>query len=105
MSTRRILTISKPCATGFLLSQGSKSRRHSGEPPELCALVLADRLAKAAGPEVARTWLARVAYTPTAPRDPLGGPLAVDLATRGVLPVESLPAELRASFQRARAAE
>ena len=74
-------------------------------PPELCALVFAHRLAIASGPEIARAWLARVTRTPMPARDPLGGPLAVDLATRGVLPVIDLPAELRASAQRARALE
>jgi hypothetical protein len=75
------------------------------QPPEICALVLADRLATASGTEVARTWLAKITRTPMPPRDPLAGALAVDLATRGVLPVESLPADLRASVQRARASE
>jgi hypothetical protein len=40
-----------------------------------------------------------------AAHDPLGGPLAVDLATRGILPIVEVPPELRASVQRARAAE
>lgn len=75
------------------------------QPPELCALVFADRLATAAGSEVARTWLARITRVPMAPHDPIGGPLAVDLATRGVLGVAELPPELRASFQRAHASE
>jgi hypothetical protein len=75
------------------------------QPPELCALVFADRLATAAGADVARTWLARITRIPMAPRDPIGGPLAVDLATRGVLGVAELPPDLRASFQRARASE
>ena len=43
--------------------------------------------------------------TPMAARDPLAGPLAVDLAARGVLPVADLPAELRAAVARARASE
>ena len=77
----------------------------SDQPPEICALVFADRLAVASGTEVARTWLARVTRTPMAARDPLAGPLAVDLAARGVLPVTDLPVELRASVQRARAPE
>jgi hypothetical protein len=75
------------------------------QPPELCALVFADRLATAAGSDVARQWLARITRTPMAARDPLGGPLAKDLADRGVLPVTDLPAELRASAPRARASE
>lgn len=75
------------------------------QPPELCALVFADRLATAAGAEVARQWLARITRTPMVGRDPLGGPLAKDLAERGVLPVTDLPAELRASSPRARASQ
>jgi hypothetical protein len=74
-------------------------------PPELCALVFADRLATSAGAEIARVWLAKVDRAPMAAHDPLAGPLAVDLATRGVLPVDSLPVDLRASVQRARASE
>ncbi|MDB4934866.1 MAG: Tetratricopeptide 2 repeat protein [Labilithrix sp.] len=75
------------------------------QPPEICALVFADRLASAAGSDVARQWLARITRTPMPPRDPLAGPLALDLASRGVLPVADLPADLRASVQRAHAAE
>jgi len=75
------------------------------QPPEICALVFADRLAVAAGTEVARAWLARITRTPMAARDPLAGPLAIDLAARGVLPVADLPAELRAAVVRAHAAE
>ena len=74
-------------------------------PPEICALVFADRLATSAGAEVARGWLVETERTPMALLDPLAGPLAVDLATRGVLSAESLPEDLRASFQRARASE
>jgi hypothetical protein len=73
------------------------------QPPEICALVFADRLAMAAGSDIARQWLARIARTPMAPHDPLAGPLAVDLAARGILPVADLPADLRASAQRAHA--
>ena len=75
------------------------------QPPEICALVFADRLATAAGPEIAKAWLARITRTPMAAHDPLAGPLAVDLASRGVLPIADLPADLRASLQRARASE
>lgn len=75
------------------------------QPPELCALVFADRLATAAGSDVARQWLARITRTPMSARDPVAGPLAVDLAARGVLPVADLPVELRASAQHARASE
>ena len=79
--------------------------RASDQPPEICALIFADRLAAAAGTEVARAWLAHITRTPMAAHDPLAGPLAVDLAERGVLPITELPAELRASAHRAHAAE
>jgi tetratricopeptide (TPR) repeat protein len=65
------------------------------DAPELCALVLADRLATAAGIDVARSWLDRVARRPLAPHDPLGGPIAVDLAARGVLQESALVPETR----------
>lgn len=55
-------------------------------PPEICALVLADRIASAAGPEVAREWLARIERTPMAAHDPIGAALTKDLIARGVLP-------------------
>ncbi|MCL2776399.1 MAG: hypothetical protein FWD73_00235 [Polyangiaceae bacterium] len=55
------------------------------ESPEICALVFADRLARLAGVEIARSWLDRVGRVPMAPHDPLGGPLLVDLAARGVV--------------------
>jgi hypothetical protein len=75
------------------------------QPPEICALVFADRLAATSGTAVARGWLARVTRTPMTPNDPLAGPLAVDLASRGVLPVADLPLELRAVVQRVRASD
>jgi hypothetical protein len=64
-------------------------------PPALCALLMADRLALAGGAEAARSWLAAVAPSALPPHDPVGGPIAVDLAARGVLPESALPAELR----------
>lgn len=79
--------------------------RVTDQPPELCALVLADRMATASGVEAARVWLARIVRTPMPKGDPLAGPLAVDLASRGVLPAAELPAELRSAAQRARATE
>ena len=54
-------------------------------PPELCAFVYADRLAVFSGAEAARTWLARTPRTPRSAVDPLGDPLAADLAARGIL--------------------
>ncbi|MBX3189307.1 MAG: hypothetical protein KF819_19945, partial [Labilithrix sp.] len=65
----------------------------SDQPPELCALLFADRLAIAAGNEAARAWLARITFTPMAAHDPLAGPLATDLVARGILPPRVGPAE------------
>lgn len=64
-------------------------------PAAVCVLVLAERLAAVANEETARVWAARVAPAPMAPHDPVAGPLAVDLAARGVIPETSLPLELR----------
>lgn len=105
------VTEADPGASGAAMVKASLQGVTSGfahvtdQPPELCALVFADRLATAVGADVARQWLARITRTPMSSRDPVAGPLAVDLAVRGVLPVTDLPAELRASAQRARAAE
>ncbi len=75
----------------------------TGTPPSICAFVFADRLATSAGTEAARTWLAQIARAPMPAHDPLAGPLAVDLAARGVLPATLLPPALRAAVQRGRA--
>jgi hypothetical protein len=105
------VTEADPGASGAAMVKASLQGVTSGfahvtdQPPELCALVFADRLATAVGTDVARQWLARITRTPMSGRDPVAGPLAVDLAARGVLPVTDLPPELRASAQHARAAE
>ena len=104
------VTEADPGASGAAMVKASLQGVTSGfahvtdQPPELCALVFADRLATAVGADVARQWLARITRTPMSARDPVAGPLAVDLAARGVLPVTDLPPELRASAQHARAA-
>lgn len=105
------ITDADPGASGAAMVKASLEGKTAGfahvtdQPPELCALVFADRLATAVGLDVARQWLARITYTPMSSRDPVAGPLAVDLAARGVLPVTDLPPELRASAQHARASE
>jgi hypothetical protein len=53
------------------------------------------RLATAGGVDAARAWLAKIPRRPMPPHDPVGGPLAVDLAARGVLGPSELRAELR----------
>lgn len=56
------------------------------QPPELCALVFADRLAQQSNVETARAWLAKVTRTPMPERDPLAIALATSLAAKGILP-------------------
>jgi tetratricopeptide (TPR) repeat protein len=81
---------------------GSSKSHHPGdvlvkvgdEAPEICALVLADRIAESAGADAARTWLSKVSRRAMAAHDPLAGPLAVDLAARGVLGPSELGQEL-----------
>jgi hypothetical protein len=105
------VTAADPGASGAAMVKASLAGATTGfahvtdQPPELCALVFADRLATAAGADVARQWLGRITRTPMSSRDPVAGPLAVDLAARGVLPVSDLPPDLRASAQHARASE
>lgn len=91
--------------TGAAKARADVLARITDQPPELCALVFADRLAAAAGADVARQWLARITRTPMSARDPLGGPLARDLAARGVLPMTNLAAEARPPSPSARASE
>jgi hypothetical protein len=69
--------------------------RPNDEPPAACALALVDRIAVVAGGEVGRAWLSRVGFAKMSPHDPLVGPLAVDLAARGVVRGEDLPIEQR----------
>lgn len=64
-------------------------------PAAACVFVMAERIAALDTSESARQWAARVAPLPMAPHDPVTGPLAVDLAARGVIPEETLPLELR----------
>ncbi|MDF2696275.1 MAG: Tetratricopeptide 2 repeat protein [Labilithrix sp.] len=67
-------------------------------PAAACVLVLAERLAALGGIDAARPWAARVLSAggaPLAPHDPVTGPLAVELAARGVIEERGLPLELR----------
>jgi tetratricopeptide (TPR) repeat protein len=68
---------------------------HNDSPPEACALVLADVIASTSNADTARAWLTRVQRTPMAPLDPVIGPLAVELAARGVLTPEELAIDQR----------
>lgn len=67
----------------------------SDRPAAACVLAMAERIAALGGTEVARVWAQRVAPAPMAPHDPVTGPLAVDLAARGVIDGSGLPLELR----------
>ncbi len=64
-------------------------------PAAACVLVMAERLAAFGDAESARVWAKSVAPAPMAPHDPVTGPLAVDLAARGVIEENGLPLELR----------
>ncbi|MBX3205980.1 MAG: hypothetical protein KF764_12990 [Labilithrix sp.] len=81
-----------PASGAFALPRGKDT---TDRPSAACVLVLAERLAALDTPETARLWAARVAPAPMAPHDPVTGPLAVDLAARGVIPEAALPLELR----------
>lgn len=64
-------------------------------PSAACVLVMAERLAALGDAESARAWAERVSPAPMVPHDPVTGPLAVDLAARGVIDERGLPLELR----------
>lgn len=93
------------CAAMVLLSLAARDEGASGalarateptdRPAASCVLALADRLAVVGDVAAARAWAERVSPAPLAAHDPLTGPLAVDLAARGVIPDSSLPLELR----------
>ncbi|MEZ4261290.1 MAG: hypothetical protein R3B36_19595 [Polyangiaceae bacterium] len=62
--------------------------------PSACALVLARRLAADAGDAAATAWLAELRVEPLVDADATVGPLAVELAARGVLAESALPPAL-----------
>jgi len=76
-------------------SDRGRGKAPSDRPAAACVLVMAERLAALGGTESARVWAQRVAPAPMAPHDPVTGPLAVDLAARGVIDERGLPLELR----------
>jgi hypothetical protein len=79
----------KPPASGELLRSPPSDR------PAACVLVFAERLAATGNAEAARIFASRVEAAAMAPHDPVAGPLAVELAARGIVPEASLPLELR----------
>ncbi len=82
-------------ATSGAHEQARSFVRVTDEPPALCALLVADRLAAAAGTEVAQSWFLRVRHSKAALHDPLTTNLEVELAARGVLPPSALAPEGR----------
>jgi len=69
-----------------LAGKGEARPAASTPVPEACALVLASTLARSAGKEQARSWLAGVPRIPRAAADPLLAPVIADLSARGVIP-------------------
>ncbi len=118
-SLAREVTAADPSASGAqMVTRALAFFEHTGRreslavtshPPEICALVFASSLALSAGTQVANQWLRTFDSAPMAAHDPLAGALATALVERGVLSVESLPANARsrrsAPFQPARASE
>lgn len=90
---------------GALASRGAKGEgtkdvrglvvRSGAVAPAAAVFAFADRLAVVAGPEAAREWLARVTFVPAPPHDPIVGPLAVELAARGIVAASELDPEQR----------
>lgn len=80
----------KPPAAEDLLKSAPSDR-----PAAACVFVVAERLAATGNAEAARIFASRVGAAPMAPHDPVTGPLAVELAARGIIPEASLPLELR----------
>ena len=69
--------------------------RVTDEPPEICALLLAERLATTTSAEIARDWFLQIGKTRMPAGDPLAGPLAVNLAARAIVPDGDLTTDLR----------
>jgi len=65
--------------------------RATDRPPEICALVFAERLASTTTSDLARDWLTRIERTPMPAHDPIGVALSKDLVARGVLPRPDAP--------------
>jgi hypothetical protein len=96
------------CANMVLLALAARGVRPDAEFPRLkpqastdrpaaaCVLVVAERLVALSGLVAARLFVSRAGETAAmAPHDPVTGPLAVDLAARGVVNEAALPLELR----------
>ena len=61
---------------------------------DACVLVVTERLAAMGNNDGAKIWARRMGLR-VAPEDPVTGPIAVDLAARGILAVNDLPTSLR----------
>ena len=83
------------CAEMTAIATSQKIRVHATDHgADTCVLVVAERLAAMGNHDAARVWARRMGVT-VAPQDPVTGPVAVDLAARGVLAVNDLPTALR----------
>lgn len=65
-----------------------------GAGADACVLVVAERLAAMGNADAARVWARRMGIS-VSPQDPVTGPVAVDLAARGILALNELPTALR----------
>lgn len=86
---------SAACATMAAVAAGQKLRvRSSAGAADACVLAVASRLAATGNVAAATSWTRQLGVV-VAPRDPVTGPVAVDLAARGVLAAGTLPTALR----------
>ena len=82
------------CATMAAVAAGQKLRvRSAAGGADACVLVVAGRLAATGNVAAATAWTRRMGVV-VAPRDPVTGPIAVDLAARGILAASVLPPAL-----------
>ena len=83
------------CAEMTAIALSGKVRVRVAAPAaDACVLVVAERLAATGNTDAARVWARRMGVS-VAPQDPVTGPVAVDLAARGLLALNELPTSLR----------
>lgn len=83
------------CAEMTAIASSRRIRvRVAGHGADACVLVVAERLAGMGNNDGAKVWARRMGVT-VAPQDPVTGPVAVDLAARGIVAVNELPTSLR----------
>jgi hypothetical protein len=91
-----------PSSRSKVLPASKTNEPKSDRPAAACVLAMADRLAAFTSAEVGRVWVTNVGLSSgttkglvMAPHDPVTGPIAVELAARGVIDEAVLPLELR----------